>query len=158
MDRNERKDDEYADYASYLDTALWPASVKSGEELKDTTDMPPQYAAAALAKLVRWARHAPEGATALLPDEDSREDAVRRSMLGTYLVARAANMDPDHFYGLYGEYGSALDADYHDVLAEMAVTMGDCGLEDWGLRERLVLSAQVIDRLAKRFRVVQRGS
>lgn len=154
--RSEPKDEEYGAYQDWLHTSLWPASVKAGEELKDVAEMAPQHAAAALAKLVRWARYAPAGQVALLPDEDSREDEVRVCPLGSALAARACNLDPDHFYGLYGEYGSAIDADFHEVLAEMAVTLGDEGLEDWQLRDRLVLSAKVIAALGTRFRIVNR--
>lgn len=155
---NEPKDEEFPDYQDYLQSPyVWPSAVGRGsrEEHKDVPEMAPQYAAAALAKLVRWARYAPVGEASLWPDEDARENFVRMTPLGVGLAARACNLDPDHFYGLYGEYGAGKEADYHEVLAEMAVTMGDHGLGDWQLKDRIVLSAKILEALA-RFKITQR--
>ena len=152
---------DFGPYEGDLDTALWPTfNPRTGEAKVVTVDrdtMPPQYAAACLAKLVRWARIAPAGMIAMHPDEDSREYEVRSTDLGRALAARAVNLEPETFFGMYGEFGVGEDADYKHVVAELVVSLGDHGL-DWDMRKRIELSMHLVDDLGKTFRVVERFS
>lgn len=152
---------DFAPYEGYLDSLLWPSfNSRTGEisaVIVDRENMPPQYAAAALAKLVRWARIAPGGMIAMHPDEDSREYEVRSSVLGKALAARAVNLEVDTFFGMYGEFGVGEDADYKQVVAELAVSLGDHKL-DWDMRKRIELAMGLADDLGKAFRIVDRFS
>lgn len=82
-------------YDDYLDGEEWPsesstmAGTGSVIETKWVGDMPPQYAASALNKLVKWARD-----SAVTAQEIAREeDRVRASRLGQLLAARALSID-----------------------------------------------------------------
>ena len=144
---------DFGPYESYLNTNLWP-SRSSGAVLQvDRDEMSPNQAASSLAKLVRWARMAPMGDIAVLTGEDEREEVVRKTRLGTALAARACNLEEEHFHALYGEFGDRADADPHEVLAEVAVALGDHGLEDWPLNERIKLGAKLTAELMRRFEV-----
>lgn len=157
----EKDPNDFGPYEGYLDHNMWPTwNPRTGEAkvvMVDRENMPPQYAAAALAKLVRWARIAPAGMIAMHPDEDSREYEVRSTTLGRALAARAVNLEPDTFFGMYGEFGVGEDADYKQVVAEVVVSLGDHGL-DWDMRKRIELSMHVVEDLGKAFRVVEKFS
>lgn len=95
------------DYNDYLDGDEWPSeSAKAvvnefGQlepEMKPVIDMPPQYAAAALHKLVRWAK---EGALSF-EQEDEYERRARGSTLGRLLARRALGIED---FELYQEHG-----------------------------------------------------
>lgn len=150
-------EDDFAPYAGYLSGVVWPSNKAYGEtEHTYVEEMAPQHAASALAKLVRWARMAPAGDITMNPDEDTREEAVRQSRLGLALAARACNLTEEHFHALYGEYGAAPDADLHQVLAEIVVALGDYGLGDWTLQDRIKLGASMLERLATVFAIKER--
>lgn len=147
--------DDYGPYASYLHTNLWP-SVSSGQAIPVIRDeMSPQQAASSLAKLVRWARVAPEGDVATLPDEDSREEFARKSRLGQALAARACNLEEEHFHALYGEFGDRADADPHQVLAEVAVSL-KAGIGDWNLAQCIALGSSVLHELYQHYEIKER--
>lgn len=149
--------DDFAPYAGYLATVVWPSNRAFGEtEHTYVEEMPPQQAAASLAKLVRWARTAPAGDITMNPDEDTREEAARQSPLGLALAARACNLTEEQFHALYGEYGALPDADPHYVLAELVVALGDYGLGDWTMQQRIKMSASVLERLATVFAIKER--
>jgi hypothetical protein len=154
----ERDEEIFAPYESYLDVVIWPSMDRQGEVTYTLVEemQAPQHAASALAKLVRWARYAPVGDICRHPDEDSREEAARDSRLGHALAARALNLSEEHFHALYGEYGATPDADPHQVLAELAVALGDYGLGDWNLQQRIRLAASVLERLATVFAIKER--
>lgn len=94
------------DYEKYLDGDEWPS--ESGRaahdldgfhpDMKPVYDMPPQYAAAALHKLVRWAR---DGAMSA-EQEDEYEKRVRSSTLGRLLARKALGIED---FELYQEHG-----------------------------------------------------
>lgn len=84
------KTESYPDYDAFLATSIWPGS----EDLVNVESMAPQHAAAALAKLVRWAVNAPTGQVALFDEVGAREDLTRSSPLGRALAARAQNLHP----------------------------------------------------------------
>lgn len=157
----EKDPNDFAAYAGYLSTHIWPSVHPRTGEVTHTEitydSMAPQHAASSLAKLVRWARIAPEGDVALLPDEDSREYEVRASPLGKALAARACNLDVELFFGIYGEFGAGEEADYREVVAELAVSLGDHDL-DWTLQERIKLGINLQEDLAKSYRIVKRFS
>lgn len=94
------------DYEKYLDGDEWPSESKKAvvdergfiePQLVPVVDMPPQYAAAALHKLVKWAQE-----HGFNPQESEEyETKVRRSMLGKLLRRQALSIhdhvldDPD---------------------------------------------------------------
>lgn len=155
-----KEPDDYANYEDYLHTHVWPkADPRTGElehVVVNRDEMVPQYAAAALAKLVRWARSAPVGDISLFPDEDSREYEVRSTLLGKALAARAVNLDVDTFFGMYGEFGVTPEVDHREVVADLAVTLGDAGL-DWSLKERIKLGMVLAESLLKEWKITQRS-
>src|SRR5687768_10446044 len=86
-------------YDLYLDGDEWPsesstewstAAEEYVPELRPVIDMPPQYAASALAKLVRWAR---DGGGPTEQGEYEEEWRVRNSRLGQLLSARACSIN-----------------------------------------------------------------
>lgn len=94
-------------YEDYLEGDEWPSESaravvdETGEidpALKPVYDMPPQYAASALHKLVRWAR---DGAYTL-EQEESEERRVRSSTLGRLLARKALGIED---FELYSEHG-----------------------------------------------------
>lgn len=100
------------EYSDYLEGDLWPSeSAKAvydangtyNPELKPVIDMPPQYAAAALHKLVRWAR---DGAMSA-EEEDEYERKVRSSTLGRLLARKALGIQD---FDLYQEHGVDRDS------------------------------------------------
>lgn len=145
---------DFGPYAEYLSMPVWPSERGYGEVTQVMVEeMSPQQAAASLAKLVRWARLEPYGDIARHGDEDSREEAVRHTVLGQALAARAVNMTEEHFVGVYGEIGALGDADLHEVLAEIVVTLGDLGLADWSWQDRIKISAGLLDMLDRKFAI-----
>lgn len=113
-------------YAMWLPMDVWPSDSQRnslGQPMRvPVWDMPPQQAAAALAKLVRWARGAPAGDLASVAAVDDRENVVRDSRLGQCLSARALSLpDVEHVYALYHQAGDLPDrpdeADNGQVLA-----------------------------------------
>lgn len=155
----EKDPNDFAPYAGYLHGSVWPTinarTGEAGHVVIERDSMPPQYAAAALAKLVRWARIAPEGDIVAYPDEDSREVAARESELGKRLAARAVNLEPDIFFAMYGEFGVGKEADHREVVAEIAVTLGDAGL-DWSLRDRIKVGMDLTEVLVKQWKLTER--
>lgn len=147
-------EDVFAPYAGYLGSLVWPSVGNDRSTITlvnvERNDMAPQYAASSLAKLVRWARVSPAGDIALYPDEDARENAVRVTRLGAALSARAVNLQEEHFHALYGDYAAGAVADPHQLLAEVAVSLGDLGL-DWTLTDRITLGARLLERLAQSY-------
>lgn len=76
---------EAVDYGPYLDSDTWPSESKGDVWVGD---LPPQHAASALAKLMRWAREQPaldEG------QEIENEHTVRASRLCQFLEAQATS-------------------------------------------------------------------
>lgn len=149
----------FGPYAGYLHTNLWP-SINTYTGVMEMTqvnrdEMAPQHAASALAKLVRWARTAPEGDLVHYPDEDSREVEVRSSPLGKALAARAVNLEEEMFFALYGEFGATAEANQREVMAELAVGLGDHGL-DWSLSQRITLASHLVETLDARFKIHER--
>lgn len=166
------EDEEFADYENYLNGFVWPGAETRGASSGGHTyvgtllgaegpEMPQAYAANALAKLVRWARHAPVGDTALRHDEDAREEFVRVSTLGVALAARACGLEPEHFHALYGEVGPGEDAHPHYLLGELVVALGDA-LEGLGHRlsvpQRAQVAGALLEALMARYRVTERLS
>ena len=102
------------DYSEYLDGDEWPSEsadpIRDGDTYRPVTkavyDMPPQYAASALHKLVRWAR---DGAHTL-EQEDEEERAVRSSTLGRLLARKALSVDDFELYQEHGIDREALSA------------------------------------------------
>lgn len=93
------------DYSQYLDGDEWPSesqstitSVGMKPMMQPVIDMPPQYAANALHKLVRWSR---DGALTL-EDEELYERQIRSSNLGRFLARRALGIED---FELYTEHG-----------------------------------------------------
>jgi hypothetical protein len=145
--------DSYSEYAAYLDSPLWPSS--SRDTVVDVESMAPQNAASSLAKLVRWARFAPQGEVALYPDEDSREEAVRKTRLGMHLAARACNMVEEHFHAMYGEYGVGTEAALSDVVGIVLEALHE-QLKDWPVRNTATLAWHVTEALDKNFQLADR--
>lgn len=153
-----RQDEVFQEYAPYLATTIWPSVEKgyTGEKYTPVEEMVPQYAAAALAKLIRWAKYAPSGDITMHADEDSREEAVRKSRLGMALAARATNMTEEHFHAMYGEYGVGSEALIHDVMATVIQTLHDKGLADWQAKDLAVLSWHIAEALDNTFVITER--
>lgn len=92
--------DVFAPYQYYLGGEAWPSVAHTGGDIstkpvfteEDEQGMAPQNAAAALAKLVRWAVHQPEGEGAAIYDHSAREEWARHTVLGEALAARALNL------------------------------------------------------------------
>lgn len=100
------------DYTHYLVGDQWPSESGRAQrdptghydpELKPVYDMPPQYAASALHKLVRWARDG----SMTLEQEDKMERVVRSSTLGRLLARKALGIED---FELYQEHGVDRDA------------------------------------------------
>ncbi len=89
-------------YGPYLPGQLWPSlDWKTGEtSLVSIEGMAPQHAAAALNKLVHWAKFAPTGDVALIDEVTAREEWVRRAPLGRALAARALGLLVGEDYAL----------------------------------------------------------
>lgn len=96
--------EDYADYAAWLhQREYWPKRVNSDRTTTVPVDsMAPQYAASALAKLLRWAYD--EGYPRLnIYDADERITMVRRSELGMALMLRAVGLyDQERLSDIYG--------------------------------------------------------
>lgn len=113
--------EEFPDYEEYLYGVMWPASTKTGithPELVPVESMPPQRAASALAKLVRWAVRSPTGELRLL-DIDTREETVRQTPLGIALAARCQNLHVGEHHALH----QAPEAPRNHVMAHIAVVI-----------------------------------
>jgi hypothetical protein len=148
----------FPDYSGYLASEVWP-SIRDGRqdlEQVDVNEVPPQRAAAMLAKLVRWARLEPSGVIATLGDPDVREEAVRGSDLGLALSARALNLSTDMLHALFGEVGQGEPAQMKDVVAELAVAMGN-DYPAWNLNERISLAIHLYQALDAQFLVKERS-
>ncbi len=103
------------DYEKYLDGDVWPSESGHAQrdplgiyepELKPVYDMPPQYASAALHKLVRWARDGSMTAEG----EEREERRVRSSTLGRLLARKALGIDDFELYQEHGVDNEALSA------------------------------------------------
>lgn len=155
----EKDPNDFAPYAPYLATNIWPTLDKRTGALEqvlvDRDEMPPQYAASALAKLVRWARIAPEGETAHHGDEDSREEYVRSTALGKALAARAVNLDEDIFFAMYGEFGVTPKVSEEIVGAMLMVLLEEAGL-DWSPKDRYIAAFKMAKGLLEEFNVHMR--
>lgn len=95
------------DYQKYLDGDEWPSESKKAvvdergyidPTLVPVIDMPPQYAAAALHKLLRWARSMAMNAK----EEADWVHEVRSSMLGRLLTRQTLGIED---FELTGEHG-----------------------------------------------------
>lgn len=94
-------------YSLYLHGKEWPSDSQrlstGSPSPQPVTEMPPQQAAACLAKLVRWCWRSPIGDMASI-DLDSREEYIRKSNLGIALAARALGLEnPETIYALYSD-------------------------------------------------------
>jgi hypothetical protein len=145
--------EDWGPYENHLDSHVWPGADKFVVVERD--EMPPQYAAAALAKLVRWARVHPVGEIATLHGEDEREEYVRKTRLGAALAARACNLEEEHFHALYGEFGARKDADMHQVLAATAVLLQE-GIGDWTLTQCIALGSALLQELSRSYEIKER--
>lgn len=147
----------YGPYETYLHVPLWP-SIRNGmqdPEIADVTEMAPQHAAAALAKLVRWARREPTGQLSMIDDIDMREEEARTSPLGRHLAARALSLSEPQMHALFGDVGQGASQDPHVTAAEMVVAMGE-RFPDWALAERIELSMYLAGKLDARFVIKER--
>lgn len=83
-------------YAPYLVGTVWPSDSSRGVDgkpnLLEVDQMPPQQAAASLAKLLRWATNSPSGYLLELLEVGDRQEHVYRSRLGRALCARALSL------------------------------------------------------------------
>lgn len=152
------KDEEFPDYEGYLHGTLWPSldtsAPSSGGYTEVGESMPPQYAAAALCKLVRWARFAPRGETARYVDEAMREEFVRRSTLGVALAASATGMTPEHFHAVYGEIGPGADVEPKELLHRTVdVIEASTGME---YLPAIELAAAILGDLIPSYRITER--
>jgi hypothetical protein len=88
--RDQDTPEQFGDYPTYLDTHRWPSyDASAGEVLKYVDEMPPQYAAAALAKLRRWAM----GQYADDLGAERYWAEVQRRPLARALMAKATSVD-----------------------------------------------------------------
>lgn len=101
-------------YDDFLDGEDWPSESKTmsssgnGYETSWVGDMPPQYAASALGKLIKWARD-----SAVTAQEIARqEDRVRASTLGQRLAARALSIDDFTITEYVMAHGGLQDKEY----------------------------------------------
>lgn len=157
-DRERKTAEVFGPYALWLHTTWWP-SINEGRkdtEQIDIDEMPPQRAAACLAKLVRWARYEPQGDLAALDDMDMREEEARTSVMGRHLAARALNLSEPQMHALFGEVGQGEGVNMHEIAAELTVSMAD-PYPKWGLKERMALGYHLAEQLDERF-VVRRRS
>lgn len=136
--------EEFPDYEPYLYGAVWPASSRNGishPEKVPVEGMPPQRAASALAKLVRWAVHSPTGELRLL-DLDTREETVRQTPLAIALAARCQNLHVGEHQALH----QAPPAPRNQLLAHMAVVIhAATGVE---LQIAIETAAEILDTLS----------
>lgn len=102
-------------YDAYLEGDEWPSESGHGSpdehgryqpEMRPIYDMPPQYAASALHKLVRWARDGSMNAE----QEDREERRVRSSTLGRLLARKALGIEDFELYSEHGVDRNALSA------------------------------------------------
>lgn len=112
-------------YSTYYNGLTWPSdSVRDRlGHPKDIeiTAMAPQYAASALAKLIRNALEHPVGALQAM-DIDSREEYVRKTRLGLALAAKALGLnDSADIYALYSDITDLPEerAGIRDVLGDV---------------------------------------
>ena len=147
----------FPNYGLTLESTLWP-SIRDGRkdvELVDVEEMPPQRAAACLAKMVRWARYEPAGDISTIDDIDMREEEVRSSVLGRHLAARALGLTEPQMHALMGEVGQGASVDVNVTASELVVSMGE-RYPQWGLAERIELAMHLAQDLDKRFVIKER--
>ena len=114
--RDPNRPEKFADYDSYLDGNVWPSLTANDQvERKYVDDMPPQYAAAALAKLRRWAFS--QYATEL--DCERYWIEVQRKPLARLLAARATSIE-DFSEALEPARGYSLEQAGH-IICRMAL-------------------------------------
>lgn len=158
VDHRERQPEVFANYASYLDSQIWP-SIKDGrQDLQhvDVEEMPPQRAASCLAKLIRWARNEPSGELSVVDDIDMREEVARTSVLGRHLAARSLSLSEPQMHALFGDVGQGASIDPHVTAAELVVAMGE-RFPGWGLAERIELGTYLARKLDDRFVIKERS-
>jgi hypothetical protein len=98
---------EYGPYHDYLTGDVWPRFIDGMlDEKVYVPDMPPQYAAAALAKLKRWVR----GGFMHESDMEEAEMLMRQTPLARMLTARATSVD-DVIPASYTDEPQALERD-----------------------------------------------
>lgn len=147
----------FPNYSLVMESAMWP-SIANGQkdvELVEVDEMPPQRAAASLAKLVRWARFEPSGDMAVIDDIDLREEEARTSTLGRHLAARALGLSEPMLHALMGDTGQGKGVDTHTTAAELVVAMGE-RFPDWNLGERIELGVYLAAKLDDRFVIKER--
>lgn len=114
------------DYEAYLDGDQWPSESKRAvvgpgghvePDLVPVYDMPPQYAVAALHKLIRWAYD-----SALSVEHAEQEETrVRGSHLGRLLARKALSIED---FELYAEHGVSREPlSPRDIAYELATQM-----------------------------------
>lgn len=133
-------------YDDYLDGEMWPSESSTmsgtgpGVETKWVGDMPPQYAASALGKVIRWARD-----SAVTEQEIHRaEDRVRASRLGQLLAARALSIDDFTITEYVMAHGGLQDKQYEYLDTRETARIIATGM----LRTESVLDPEDIGRLA----------
>lgn len=94
-------------YAMYWHTLNWPSDTNRDSQGQPTftavSQMPPQQAAASLAKMLRWVHTNPVGQQ-VGQDLDTREEYARKTELGLALAARALGLtNGEEVYALYSE-------------------------------------------------------
>jgi hypothetical protein len=142
----------FPNYGLVLHSTKWP-SIDNGQkdvQLVAVEDMPPQRAAACLAKLVRWARYEPAGDISVIDDIDMREEEARSSVLGRHLAARALCLSEPMLHALFGEVGQGEPVDVRMVAGELVVLMGE-EYPQWPLRERVDLAYLLAEGLDRAF-------
>lgn len=158
--------DVFAPYELYLDSEVWPSRQSANSPVRTVhvfeDSLPPQHAAAAIAKLVRWAVHEPVGNIAQIADPVQREQEVRESRLGLALAARALNQrSPEEFEALYRHThearpegavfvpaGTAVEAEPTSLTADLAVSIHE-HLPGQSLKTAIAWSARVVEALAR---------
>lgn len=114
-------------YAAYLPGSVWPSDSKRTEHghpaIVEVATMAPQYAASALAQLVRWAVHSPAGLVLEIDDVTAREEFVRRSHLGLALAARAQSLSLDDAGALFAEAPVPVEVLVAELLSTLSTTL-----------------------------------
>lgn len=156
----------FAPYERYLDSTLWP-SIRDGKKELEHVDiderndlgqhrMAPQYATAALHKLVRWARTEPAGEVATYDDIDAREEFVRGTVLGRHLHARSVGLTEEQLHALMGETGGGEGASDADVVKHL-ITKLSIEYDDWSIDEIVTLAFVVYHAVDDAFLIRRRN-
>lgn len=119
--RDHDEPERYPDYSDYLNGQLWPSyDANEGVTMRYIDEMPPQYAAAARAKLKRWAM-AQYGTQV---DAERYWAEVSMSTLGKMLGARAQSED-DFSIAVESQAGLNTQQAIHLIARSMLEGAGD---------------------------------